>query len=160
MLAVDPGGTTGWAVFDLMFYGKEPLWLPEFSSHFTRSGQLGPDDHHNALDTILEEEMPDLVVCERFEHRNNEFSELTSVEYIGVVKQWCQQHKRKLVLQGASQALPWADNKKMRCLGVLVTPVQAHRHDNDARRHIVYMLANRPKDRRISDHVLQLMRYL
>jgi len=160
IMAIDPGGTTGWATFDLLFLDGLPLWIPTFSKHFKHHGQIGPDEHHDSLDRHLDSEMPDLVLLERFEHRNNDFSQLISVEYIGVTKRWCQKNKRNLVLQGASEGIKWSDNKKMKHVDILISPITPNRHANDARRHLLYMLANRAKDPRIRNYVLKQLRDL
>ena len=156
IISIDPGGTTGWATFQLTFIGNDPKWSPILADHFIRYGHLGPGDHHNDLNDVLIEERPDLIIYERFEHRNNEFAQLTSVEYIGVIKQYQQQRdKCKIESQGASQALPWSDDKKMEHLDILITPPLTWRHANDARRHLLYTLATRSRSAKIRRHVLE-----
>lgn len=96
VLALDPGGTTGWAIY----CDYDPSIVPW--SH----GQIGPKEHHEDLYDFMEDvyradfygggdkyggaagrREPLWLVCESFQYRNNlDKAELISCEYIGIVK--------------------------------------------------------------------------
>lgn len=139
ILGVDPGGATGWIAVGIeLTETNEPL------VEIIDRGHVGDPDkheHHSELENIMYSSGPfDLVVCERFEHRNNEFAELVSLEYIGVVKAFCQRYNIPLILQGSSQAKHWTDNSKLERLGLLMRPVKKWKDTNDSARHIVYFI--------------------
>lgn len=96
ILSFDPGGTTGWAIYD------DGKWV---------CGQIGPEDHHRELWTLIDDQYrrgrwlnTDFrLVCESFEYRNGlDKAELMSCEYIGVVKLYAQWHDLHLTMQTAS----------------------------------------------------------
>jgi hypothetical protein len=154
LLALDPGGTTGWA---------EAIWNPEpFNStppklhsldqiKFT-SGQIGPEEHHQELWELLEkahrwweisEEAPPLdLICESFEFRQHINTthaktkvELISKEYIGLVKLFAIQYPQvSTFFQTASAAKTLITDGKIKLLD-LWTPGKVHA--NDAKRHIL-----------------------
>ena len=159
IIAIDPGGTTGWATCVLGDKVEDPLWKPKLEDHFEDCGQL-TGDHHYKLRQLLSTKNPDVIVRERFEHRNNEFAQLVSCEYIGVVKMWSQQYKRRLVMQGASQAKPWVSTKKLVKLGLWLQPADAWGHAIDARRHLVYYLIFNSGNQYISTKLLQALKGL
>lgn len=139
LLGVDPGGATGWSVVQINFHDSDEPYI-----EVVQRGQVGDPDkheHHAELETIMQTYGPfTLIVCERFEHRNNEFAELVSLEYIGVVKAFCQRCHVPLVLQGSSEAKHWADNSKLAQLGFLISPLRMWKDTNDSMRHIVYFI--------------------
>lgn len=149
ILALDPGGTTGWSVFeiDLNRHGaaewEEP---PEPAAHFSNFGQIKnpptQDGHHELLWKLLSKFQPDVIVCERFDNSGNEFAKIISSEYIGVVKVWAAMHAGcRLVMQGADQAKDWSKGK-LSLLGILLHPVDKWKHANDANKHLLYFLCN------------------
>jgi hypothetical protein len=150
VISLDPGGTTGYAIYNWEY------WTEEF---YTSYGQLDGENHHHDLRTLLQDQLRDLpanqliVICESFDHRNNDFSKLISVEYIGVVKEWCQaQTYSKLVMQGSSikprksrttgRITGWATDEKLIKLGLLIEPKTTWRHANDGWRHLAYYVCN------------------
>lgn len=137
LLGIDPGAEwTGLGLLDVIRPGGQgPLRI--------KSGyaQLGPTEHHSRLEAEMHLLGPfDVVITERFEHRNDEFARLASLEYIGVVKAVCYRHRVPLVLQGASEAKAFATNDKLEKLGLLKRPVTRWKHANDGMRHVVYHL--------------------
>jgi len=151
VIAIDPGGTTGYVIWDSGVPGG--MWT---------HGQLGPEDHHWKLDQLLKETTKHLmdsvydpehflIVCERFDHRNAEFAKLVSVEYIGVVKRFQQAFGATVVWQGSSvkpskkNGTGWATDDKLIRMGLLITPKTPWRHANDAMRHFTYWAVNNPK---------------
>jgi hypothetical protein len=108
--------------------------------NFGNFGQVGPQEHHSELNMLMRRQKPDIVVCERYEKRNNDFSLLISCEYIGVVKRYCQATNTPLEMQGASEALKFCDNDKMKKLGLLLSPYIPNKDAMAARKHLVYYL--------------------
>lgn len=144
IIAIDPGGVTGWARFqvDIDEHDK-PKLFPKMHKHFTGTGQFVEPNHHRALWLFLDEQQPDIVICERFENRNdNDFAVLISNEYIGTVRTWCQINSRYLKMQGASQALFLMTTEKMYVLGLVVEPYTPNKDANAAQKHLVFFLIN------------------
>jgi hypothetical protein len=137
VLALDPGGTTGWAIFDISVDDEgSPVWRKAIRDHF-RAGEMGSNrEHHKALWSFLIKEHPDLIICERFDNRNNEFAKIVSREYIGIVKLFCLLFHSDLVMQG-SDVMVFTDDDKLTKLGIKVTPRSKWEHANDALRHLV-----------------------
>src|SRR5690348_14403081 len=98
VLALDPGGTTGWATYTALQMHDPGGPTDEYYDEKWSRGQLGPDEHHNMLDVLLGTQQTDhfVVVCESFEFRNmdkrfRDNINLMSREYIGVVKRFYQE---------------------------------------------------------------------
>jgi hypothetical protein len=140
IIAIDPGGVTGWASFTIPMSQGQPIWSDKIKNHFSNAGQITNPDHHDELDEHLHKTKPDMIVCERFEHRTNDFSLLISCEYIGVVKRYAQQYEVPLFMQGANQALVFCDNAKMQMLDILIKPYQPNKDANAAKKHLVWFL--------------------
>lgn len=142
ILALDPGGATGWALFHdlhLAAHGQLPGPGPE------------PGPHHGALWTLLHNTWHAApvqgqlhIICERFDHRNREAASLISKEYIGIVKLFLEEVPAytELTWQGADQAKKFATNEKLRKMGLLISPMIANKHALDAVRHFVYYTCN------------------
>lgn len=137
VIALDPGGTTGWAVWSTPdIIGKNS---PEFLV-----GEIGPEEHHNALFQHLEElhTHNTVVVCESFEFRQNRQRDninLMSREYIGIVKLFGQQRRCPVVFQTAGLAKTFVTDPKLKAMGLWWT---GQRHARDATRHLVYFMVN------------------
>jgi hypothetical protein len=136
VIALDPGETTGWA----LYRGD----AAEGTSKFT-CGQIGPYEHHNELDILLghmQGEGEYTIVCERFEYRNNSRAglNLMSREYIGVAKRFVQERREvEYVMQSAAQAKGFVQDRHIKKLG-LWSP--GDKHAMDAYRHLLYYLVN------------------
>ena len=136
ILALDPGVTTGWALFT--------KGAPD--ERYT-SGQVGPEDR---IWTFLESSRfasaqftPDLelIVMERFQYRNAlPKADLTPVKVIGIVEEWSRQRNVPVVLQTPSQRL-WFTDERLETLGLLKTPKSSWPHANDAMRHLLVYLS-------------------
>src|SRR6476661_1046207 len=110
VLAFDPGGTTGWAMYDGLFLpdpdnGGKPALVEQ--KHTV--GHLGPHEHHDELYEFLEESaIHDFAVCwESFEFRQGKQRdniELISREYIGIMKLFVRQRGCKAKSYTAGQS--------------------------------------------------------
>lgn len=144
ILALDPGGTTGWA----WAVYKGPLPLTTFEQIEFQCGQLGPDPHHTRLWDLLNERflqrlsIPEMeIVCESFQfrqHINRDQAktkvELVSCEYIGVVELFCAKYEVPLKYNTASAAKTFISGDKIKTLGLWV-PGKVHAMD--AMRHLL-----------------------
>jgi hypothetical protein len=140
ILAFDPGGTTGWSRFEAEESYGSPIWRSNLRKHI-KFGQIGDnEEHHLLLWKLLMHENADVIICERFDNRDNEFAKLMSREYFGICKLWCELFNRTFVSQGADQAKGFSTDAKLECLGILAVPVHPWRHANDGTRHLVYWI--------------------
>lgn len=133
-IALDPGGTTGY----------KTLTVNDDNTLTGEAGQLGPHEHHKELFDLLESfwmEDDMVVICERFEYRQNSRPGLVldSREYIGVTKLFCVKYKKKLVLQSAAQGKGFVKDDHLKKLGLWMPGQQ---HARDATRHLIYYLVN------------------
>lgn len=122
ILAIDPGVVTGFSVTPQP--GHAHVWETNF-------GELSPASAHLMLHASLVKVMPDVIVCERFDFRQNKRGiDYTPVEYIGVIHLFCQSTNTPLHFQGQdvkSKKSFW-DEKKLRHLGLYV-PGMGHAMD-------------------------------
>lgn len=128
ILAIDPGVCTGFSATPQE--GFTDLWQTTFE-------ELSPASPHLALHATLVKVMPDIIVCERFDFRQNKRGvDYTPIEYIGVVELFCQSTSTPLHFQGQdvkSKKSFW-DEKKLRHLG-LFRPGKDYEHAMDALKH-------------------------
>jgi hypothetical protein len=166
VLALDPGGSTGWAAYQAeVLTGLAGAQL-EFHNEKIVQGQLGPELHHLALWNLLGEMHVTnfIIVCESFEFRGEDRTNirLISKEYIGVVELFTQERNRTLpddikvrhvpqtAATGKSFWYPkvpgkkatW-DGSKLKALG-LYHPTTNGRHINDATAHLLRYLVDGP----------------
>lgn len=151
VVALDPGGTTGWAKYDAKYRTEHDSGKPILVEQNFEVGQLGPHEHHRDLYAALEHWHIHhfVVVTESFEFRQNDGNrmgiELISREYIGVTKLFGAERKVPVVLQTAGAAKKFVPdkgpdaNKKLKAMG-WYTP--GMKHANDAARHLIYYLVN------------------
>lgn len=139
-LSIDPGGTTGYCIYrpgqDLGDEGDSFVPMPMRNSVW-HSAEIGPSTHHRDFWKLLTDEQPDTVVCENFWFQHRDKVELVSVEYIGIVKLWCELTQTRIVLQNPNQAKELWKDERLKRLG-LHTP--ARPHANDAVRHMLYYI--------------------
>jgi hypothetical protein len=102
-------------------------------------------EHHQTLYDMLVQASPDVVITESFTYRRQDYAILTSVEYIGVAKLYCQEREMPLVQQPPSAAKALWTNDKIKRLG-LWRPNE--RHAMDALRHLLYYVTVTMKDNR------------
>lgn len=125
ILALDPGGTTGWAIFsDDTIYG----------------GQLA-GQHHYDLYLLMRDRDPNVIVYETFEYRNKSRSGLVldSKEYIGIIKLYAEINEVDIKAQTPAQAKGFVTDDKLKKLK-LYQPGMPHL--NDAMRHLIYYIIN------------------
>jgi hypothetical protein len=140
LLALDPGATTGWALF-----------IKGAPTERYRSGQVEQDKVWRLLETakiatteadeLDEDGYADLkIICESFQHRQLPKVDLSPVEVIGVVKEWARQNDVEIVWQTSAQGKAFFNNDRLDALGVLRKPKTTWRHANDATRHLLWYL--------------------
>lgn len=111
----------------------------------TSSWQIGPRRHHVKLLDTLEEQEPDVVVCESFQYRNSlDKAVLIPLEYIGVITLWAEQRNRELVMQTPAMGKGFWTDDKLKTLG-LYRPGAPHAMD--ATRHWLYYVTFTLKDK-------------
>jgi hypothetical protein len=140
VIALDPGGTTGWATF-----AADRMPDGELYAGVWRRGHLGPGQHHDLLYAFLEMETVATthIVSESFEYRNRARAGLVldSKEYIGVTKLFCQQRKLIYYSQTAAQGKGFVKDDNIKRLD-LWRP--GWKHAMDATRHLLYFLIHNP----------------
>lgn len=127
LLAVDPGETVGWAVFD-------NLALAE-------AGQFSVINLE-AFDAFLTAKRPDHMVIENYrvyasKAARHVGSEVNTAQYIGILKFLADMYQVPYTLQMAHQAKGWVSDARLHQLGLFQV---GRRHANDAIRHGVYYL--------------------
>lgn len=132
ILAVDPGGTSGWAettvenpIGDLTYGQLEPSAMAAHLRAFVNGAHS--EDRR--------------LVMERFSitaHTARKTPQLDALELIGLGKYLAEWHDVAFVLQDPADAKAFAHNAALRRWGIWV-PVQDHARD--AVRHLVYALA-------------------
>jgi len=138
----DPGGTTGWACFDLN--------APE-AVRWDTCGEIGPEEHHWKLWEFLQERVnvnEDRIVCESFQYRAHlDKAELISCEYIGVVKLYCADYGLTPHFQTASQGKIKEDRPgkqgsftQKRHLEKLGLWIPGQKHAMDGYGHLLYYI--------------------
>lgn len=146
IVALDPGGTTGWA-----WYNTD---LKDW-----RRGEIGPGEHHEQLYDLMSSLLPDVLIYERFNYQRRELTRgvslnLDAVEYIGVIKLWyvsdldgpsnvglvCQTPAQGKISPGNF----WTQDKLER----LDLWIPSLRHAMDATGHILYYVTTTLKDNR------------
>lgn len=133
VMALDPGGTTGWA-----------MCSP--NEQEVMCGQIGPEEHHGSLWVLMSGANPETIVMESFQYRQFQGVakakvELAPVEYIGVVRLYKAIHAPWLNLNfhTASMGKKFVSDEKLRRLG-WYKPTAGFPHARDALRHLVYYL--------------------
>lgn len=132
-VAIDPGGTTGIAMIE----SADRPWDIGVR-------HLGPDPHHLELFTLLKVWNPEYIVCESFQNRGSDPAELTSCEYIGIVRLYQQrmfgtaaQNHPVVVWQASALVVGTAFWGKDR-LRAYNLYVPGYKHGRDAIRHYAY----------------------
>lgn len=148
ILALDPGGTTGWALYQDMTVEGDQYDCPPaiMSGDFYTIGQIGPEEHHGRLWHLFQHQQPTMIVCESFEFRQFDGHRtgirLDSKEYIGLVKLWRELEGTPVVFQTASLGKTFCTDDKIKALN-LWTP--GHKHAMDAMRHLLTYMVQRER---------------
>lgn len=134
ILAVDPGGTTGWAVYN------DELAQPVYA---------GQDDFERFTHVVVHLPIPDVIVAERFtinQQTIRHSQQTTALEVIGFLRYWAWHHGAQFVLQTPADAKRFAQvgsakDARLDTLGWTVRPKAEWDHANDALRHLLlYMV--------------------
>lgn len=166
VLALDPGGSTGWALYAAdVLSGLDGASL-EFHNEKITQGQLGPEQHHLELWGLLGmmHTTNFIIVCESFEYRQDQrpLVQLISKEYIGVVELFVQERNLTLLPEAQVHHVPQSaatgkgfwypkvpgkkaswDGSKLRAVD-LYHPTTHGRHVNDATAHLLHFLTFGP----------------
>lgn len=136
VVALDPGGTTGWATYTS--YPEATEEKQKFAC-----GQIGPYQHHKDLYDFLGMQQTDntIIVSESFEYRNERRPGLVLVskEYIGVTKLFAEERGVPYFEQTASKAKGFVKDSNLQKLGLWSSGFQ---HAMDAMRHLLYYMIN------------------
>lgn len=138
VLALDPGGRTGWASYSADDRETFQNW------NFT-CGTLGPGKHADKIEHLIENQRVSdyVVVCERFiPQPDNPGKHDISGKYQEVVENLCAKESIELHLQTPSQAKTFVTNPVLRRLDLWI-PGKVHVHEMDAYRHLVWYLTNK-----------------
>jgi hypothetical protein len=166
VLALDSGGSTGWAMYQAETWKDSNRWPDVVSESPILQGQLGPDKHHSELWDLLGTMHVTnfIIVCESFEYRGEDRANISliSKEYIGVVELFTQDRNRTLPADIQVRHVPqtaatgkgfwypkvpgkkasW-DPRKLQAVG-LYQPTTNGRHINDATAHLLAWLSFGP----------------
>jgi hypothetical protein len=126
LLALDPGGTVGWALF---VDGK-----PE------RGGQV--QGRNTRLEQLIVKYQPDIVVAEKFSNypwkqESLAWSDNPTSKLIGVLEYICAKQHIKLIMQSALVAKGFCTDERLQSWNYYF---KGRKHMNDAVRHAVYFL--------------------
>lgn len=145
LIALDPGGTTGWATFTALKMPVVGGSSDEFEYHSVewKCGQVGPYEHHQELYAMLcsFQVQETHVICESFEYRNKTRPglELITREYIGVAKLFCAERNVQLHMQSASMGKGFVRDTNIKRLGLWSV---GWKHAMDSYRHLLYYMIN------------------
>ena len=147
VLAVDPGGTTGWAMSAqaglaepmLVVHGEADFltFLDVLDSLFARSADEG---------------RPTEIVAERYviTPRTAKLSQqTTALEVIGVLKYFANRYDVLMTLQTPADAKRFATNDRLAAREWLQRPLAANDHANDAIRHLMTHLVKTKRMRAV-----------
>ena len=142
VLSFDPGGSTGWALYE------ESGALPYAGLKRWAFGTLGPEPHHKALWDLMHGIAPTLVIWEEFIYQRRELDrgvslELISRNYIGIMELYCELRAVNGYESRLAYKKFWDDTK----LGKVNLYSQT-KHSRDATRHLLYYLTFVKKDPR------------
>ena len=129
LLAIDPGETTGYAVFT---EGK-----------YVADGEITIKlDNLKQIWNLINKINPDAVVCEDYiiygsKAKMHAWNRLVTPQIIGVIRYTCQELNIPLYMQMASTAKGFCNDKKLKEWELWV---KGHEHSRDAIRHATYWL--------------------
>jgi hypothetical protein len=142
IIALDPGGTTGWAVWQALYIPGLESWSVNKTQSYTCGHITGPN-HGAELRNFLgtQRVFSTTVVCERYQDRHNEkHDDPIAREYIGIARTWCIENDVEFVEQNAGAAKPFVKDVNLRRLGVWQG--KQWKHAMDAYRHLFWFMIN------------------
>lgn len=134
ILAVDPGGTVGYALY--------PLDGGEFRTDMVQAGQASVEDFLDWARSSIAEDWT--VVVEKFTITANTVK-LTAggthdtLDVIGVLRHLCRWQGAEFKLQTPGQAKNFVSDSQLKSLGLWI---KSQDHARDAIRHLVFGLVN------------------
>jgi predicted 2-oxoglutarate/Fe(II)-dependent dioxygenase YbiX len=141
VLAFDPGGSTGWAMWQAEKI-LNPEGKPEYFNEYTNSGCFDDKDHHEKIIALIELQRTEVfhLITEAFLNRPEKAtaSELISRDYIGVMTLWAKQNDVRLIQQSSAMAKTFINDKKLKAMGYWST----NKHARDAYRHMLFFMIN------------------
>lgn len=132
-LAIDPGGTTGYAAFDRNRFESGQL-----------AGNFEAQSH--ALNDLFFRVSPAVVICETYtitERTAHLSQQPEALMLIGLVRYFVSCAALKLVMQRPSQAKGFATDQKLKALDWFYPTPGGHR--NDSARHLLTWMATNAK---------------
>lgn len=133
LLALDPGETLGWSIFqDGCLWKCDQLEMVDFEKQLQFDG----------LTKLFKGHKIDVVVCEDYriyhwKSDSHKWSQLITPRIIGAIELLSYQTNRPIYFQMAGTVKGFCNNKKLKEWGYYQT---AHRHANDSIRHACYWL--------------------
>ena len=126
ILAIDPGDTTGWALF---VDGTLAEW-----------GHVG--GNFTTLETLIKTARPDVLVVEEYRiygwrAKQHSWSDVPTLRLIGAIQMLAAQQRMPIVMQTAQQAKGFSEDEKLRAWNFYQTGMK---HANDAIRHGCYYI--------------------
>lgn len=138
VIAFDPGGTTGWGAYScLVVPGMEQATI--YLSQGWTCGHITGPNHHQELENFLGSQRVTMttIVCERFDDRaTGHHVNPIALEYIGVIKKWCDENDVALRMQMPSQAKSFVKDVNLKRLGIWQG--KKWKHAMDAYRHLLW----------------------
>lgn len=128
-LALDPGGTTGCAIFNGNHDDGISTWEDVY-------------DEYTLHDT-LESTKPDIIICENFLWQPRNKVDFRPVKALGIIEGYCTHSGTKLVMQNPSTGKGFWTNAKLKACGEYVVGSE---HERDAVRHLLHYLSFKVKD--------------
>lgn len=132
LLCLDPGETTGWALFR--------------NGRLTGSGQFKVTDL-KLFEQLITKFDPTLIICENYRVypwllKQHSWSEIPTVRYIGIIQYIADVRGTPVRMQMAQMAKVYCTNNKLKRWGLLQVD---KKHANDAIRHGCYYLLFAPQ---------------
>ena len=131
VLAIDPGETTGYALFD----GVDLDRLGQVSTGHVDTSVI-------PLRKLFENVEPDIVVVEEYRvyawrAKQHSWSSLHTPRLIGCIETLCEIHRKPIAMQGAGIVKQFVTNDKLKDWGFYI---KGQPHARDATRHACYFI--------------------
>jgi hypothetical protein len=168
-IAVDPGGTTGWAMVQIDPHVERIVIKGEartrtlYNEHWI-CGELGPRHHHSELYAHLERWHTSefVLIGERFDFRGDDRSDINLMarEYIGVMNLFGQERGVDVVWQWPFEVVGDKPNTFVKDSNVKTAKlwVPGKRHAMDAMRHLLYWMTAKPRTEIAKQYRVELLK--